>query len=99
LKAVNTGLDEFSPYVSPDENCRLFTRQGPGGSREADLFNSQFYGDIGLLYEELQTWGLKELGMIKTADYVHIPAALRIDHMADGLSINKKGFCSQSHLL
>jgi ankyrin repeat protein len=44
-KAVNTGFDEFSPYVSPDENYLLFTRQGPGGSRETDLFISFKKGD------------------------------------------------------
>ena len=39
-KAINTGLEEFSPYVSPGESYLLFTRQGPGGSREGDLFIS-----------------------------------------------------------
>jgi len=39
-KGINTGLEEFSPYVSSDESYLLFTRQGPGGSRESDLFIS-----------------------------------------------------------
>jgi len=46
-----------------------------------DLFNKQFYGDIGLFYEELQTWGLKEVKLINTSDFVYIPIALRINHM------------------
>ncbi|MFC1982411.1 class I SAM-dependent methyltransferase [Chloroflexota bacterium] len=32
-----------------------------------DLFNQQFYGDIGLFYKELQTWGLKELRLVHTS--------------------------------
>jgi ankyrin repeat protein len=39
-RAINTEFNEFSPYVSPDENYLLFTRQGPVGNREADLFIS-----------------------------------------------------------
>ena len=46
-----------------------------------DLFNKQFYGDIGLLYKELQTWGLKEVQLIDTSDFVYIPIALRVNHM------------------
>ena len=46
-----------------------------------DLFNKQFYGDIGLFYEELQTWGLKEVKLVDTSDFVHIPLALRVNHM------------------
>jgi len=46
-----------------------------------DLFNKQFYGDIGLLYEELKTWGLKEVQLIDTSEFVYIPIALRINHM------------------
>jgi Tol biopolymer transport system component len=44
-KAVNTGFEEFSPHVSPDESYLLFTRQGPGGSRQGDLFISFKNGD------------------------------------------------------
>lgn len=47
-----------------------------------DLFNKQFYGDIDLFYEELQTWGLKHVRLIDTSDFVYIPVALRLDHMA-----------------
>jgi len=46
-----------------------------------DLFNKQFYGDIGLFYEELETWGLKEVKLVDTSDFVYIPIALRINHM------------------
>ena len=46
-----------------------------------DLFNRQFYGDPGPLYEELQTWGLKEMTLVETSDYLYIPVALRINHM------------------
>ena len=46
-----------------------------------DLFNKQFYGDIGLFYEELKTWGLKEVKLVDTSDFVYIPVALRINHM------------------
>jgi ubiquinone/menaquinone biosynthesis C-methylase UbiE len=46
-----------------------------------DLFNKQFYGDIGLFYEELKTWGLKEVKLIDTSEFVYIPIALRINHM------------------
>ena len=46
-----------------------------------DLFNKQFYGDIGLFYEELKTWGLKEVKLVDTSDFVHIPVALRVNHM------------------
>ena len=46
-----------------------------------DLFNKQFYGDIGLFYKELKTWGLKEVKFIDTSDFVYIPIALRINHM------------------
>ncbi len=46
-----------------------------------DLFNKQFYGDIGLFYKELQTWGLKEVKLVDTSDFVYIPVALRVNHM------------------
>ena len=46
-----------------------------------DLFNKQFYGDIGIFYEELKTWGLKEVNLVNAEDFVHIPVALRVNHM------------------
>jgi hypothetical protein len=46
-----------------------------------DLYNKQFYGDIDLFYEELKTWGLKEVKLIDTSDLVFIPLALRVNHM------------------
>ena len=46
-----------------------------------DLFNKQFYGDIDLFQEEIKTWGLKEVKLIDTSDFVYIPIALRINHM------------------
>ena len=46
-----------------------------------DLFNRQFYGDIALFYEELKTWGLGEVKLIETSDFVYIPIALRVNHM------------------
>lgn len=46
-----------------------------------DLFNKQFYGDIGIFYQELKTWGLKEVNLVNTEDFVHIPVALRVNHM------------------
>jgi ubiquinone/menaquinone biosynthesis C-methylase UbiE len=46
-----------------------------------DLFNKQFYGDIALFNEELKTWGLKEINLIETSDFVSIPRALRVNHM------------------
>ena len=46
-----------------------------------DLFNRQFYGDIALFYEELKTWGLREVKLIDTSDFVYIPIALRVNHM------------------
>lgn len=52
-----------------------------------DLFNKQFYGDMDVFYKELQTWGLKELGMVDTIDFVHIPVAMRIDHMVGGSKV------------
>ena len=52
-----------------------------------DLFNKQFYGDIGLFYKELQTWGLKEVRLVDTSDFVYIPVALRINHMVGNSKI------------
>ena len=52
-----------------------------------DLFNRQFYGDIALLYEELKTWGLREVKLIETSDFVYIPIALRVNHMLGNSSI------------
>ena len=46
-----------------------------------DIFNKQFYGDIGLFYEELKTWGLREVKLVDTSDFVYIPIALRVNHM------------------
>lgn len=46
-----------------------------------DLFSKQFYGDIALFSEDLKTWGLKEVKLIEISDLVHIPIALRINHM------------------
>ncbi|MFC2052391.1 class I SAM-dependent methyltransferase [Chloroflexota bacterium] len=52
-----------------------------------DLFNKQFYGDIGLFYKELQTWGLKEVRLVDTSDFVYIPVALRLNHMVGNSKI------------
>jgi ubiquinone/menaquinone biosynthesis C-methylase UbiE len=52
-----------------------------------DLFNKQFYGDIGLVYKELQTLGLKELRLVDTSDFVYIPVALRLNHMVGNSKI------------
>jgi len=52
-----------------------------------DLFNKQFYGDIGLFYKELQTWGLKELRLVDTSNFVYIPVALRLNHMVGNSKI------------
>jgi len=46
-----------------------------------DLFNKQFYGDINLFYKELTSWGLKEVKLIDTSDFLYIPLALRVNHM------------------
>jgi ubiquinone/menaquinone biosynthesis C-methylase UbiE len=46
-----------------------------------DLINRQFYGDIDRFYEEVKTWGLKEVYLVNTSDFVYIPVALRINHM------------------
>ncbi|MBN2075643.1 MAG: class I SAM-dependent methyltransferase [Dehalococcoidales bacterium] len=52
-----------------------------------DLYNKQFYGDMELMFKELETWGLKELGVVDTLEHVHIPIALRLDHMVGGSKI------------
>ena len=52
-----------------------------------DLFNKQFYGDIGIFYEELLRWGLKEVKLVDTSDYVYIPIALRTNHMVGNSKI------------
>ena len=52
-----------------------------------DLFNKQFYGDIGLFYEELLRWGLKEVKLVDTSDFVYIPIALRTNHMVGNSKI------------
>jgi ubiquinone/menaquinone biosynthesis C-methylase UbiE len=52
-----------------------------------DLFNKQFYGDIDLLKKEMQTWGLKEIKITDTSEFVYIPVALRVNHMAGNSKI------------
>ena len=52
-----------------------------------DLFNKQFYGEIGLFHEELKTWELKELKLVDTSDFVYIPIALRTNHMVGNSKI------------
>jgi len=52
-----------------------------------DLFNKQFYGDMDIFYQELQSWGLKEISLVNTSDFVHIPVALRVNHMVGNSKI------------
>jgi ubiquinone/menaquinone biosynthesis C-methylase UbiE len=52
-----------------------------------DLFNKQFYGDMDIFYKELQSWGLKELRLVDSADFVYIPLALRVEHMVGNAKI------------
>jgi len=52
-----------------------------------DLFNKQFYGDMDIFYQELKSWGLKEISLVNTSDFVHIPIALRINHMVGNSKI------------
>jgi len=60
----------------------------PGGSFAfQDLFNKQFYGDMDIFYKELQSWGLKEFRLVDTSDFVHIPLALRVEHMVGNAKI------------
>jgi ubiquinone/menaquinone biosynthesis C-methylase UbiE len=67
------------------EALRLVRKGGVFAFQE--LFNKQFYGDIGLFYKELQTWGLKELRLVDTSDFVYIPVALRLNHMVGNSKI------------
>jgi SAM-dependent methyltransferase len=52
-----------------------------------DLFNKQFYGDMDSFYTELQSWGLKEFRLVDSSDFVHIPPALRVEHMVGNAKI------------
>jgi ubiquinone/menaquinone biosynthesis C-methylase UbiE len=52
-----------------------------------DLFNKQFYGDMDNLRQELHSWGLREFALVDSSDYVHIPLALRVEHMAGNAKI------------
>lgn len=52
-----------------------------------DLFNKQFYGDMNIFYKELHSWGLKEFRLVDSADFVHIPLALRVEHMVGNAKI------------
>jgi len=52
-----------------------------------DLFNKQFYGDMEIFYKELQSWGLKEFRLVDSSDFVYIPLALRVEHMAGNAKI------------
>jgi len=52
-----------------------------------DLFNKQFYGDMDIFYQELQSWGLKEIRLVDTSDFVYIPIALRVNHMVGNSKI------------
>ena len=52
-----------------------------------DLFNKEFYGDMDVFYQELQNWGLKEVKLVDTSNFVYIPVALRVDHMVGNSKI------------
>ncbi len=52
-----------------------------------DLFNKQFYGDMNNFHNELQSWGLKEFRLVDSSDFVHIPLALRVEHMVGNAKI------------
>ena len=52
-----------------------------------DLFNKQFYGDMDIFYKELQSWGLKKFKLVDSSDFVHIPVALRVEHMVGNAKI------------
>lgn len=66
--------------VSLIRDALLVLKDG-GAFAFQDLFNKQFYGDIGLFYEELKTWRLKAVKLVDSSDFVYIPIALRINHM------------------
>ena len=60
----------------------------PGGTFVfQDLFNKQFYGDMDKFYKELQSWGPKEFRLVDSSDFVHIPLALRVEHMVGNAKI------------
>ena len=40
-----------------------------------------------IFYQELQSWGLKEISLVNTSDFVYIPIALRINHMVGNSKI------------
>ena len=67
------------------ENLRVL-KQG-GSFAFQDLSNKQFYGDMDIFYKELQSWGLKELRLVDSSDFVYIPLALRVEHMAGNAKI------------
>ncbi|MBN2240997.1 MAG: methyltransferase domain-containing protein [Dehalococcoidales bacterium] len=52
-----------------------------------DLFNNQFYENTDNLVEDLKALGLKEVKVADTLEMVHIPLALKLDHMVGGSKI------------
>ncbi|MBN2334490.1 class I SAM-dependent methyltransferase [Candidatus Bathyarchaeota archaeon] len=50
-----------------------------------DLFNDQFY-DKGFL-DDVRGWGLADVGYIDAAEFIDIPLALRMKHMAGGSGV------------
>lgn len=52
-----------------------------------DLFNKEFYGDIDVFLEDVRYWGLKEVSLVPTSDYIYIPVALRLSHIVGGSKI------------
>ena len=47
-----------------------------------DLFNSEFYDDPKNLEGVLRSWGLEDVQFAKSSEYIRIPLALRINHIA-----------------
>ena len=52
-----------------------------------DLFNEQFYADPESLVEEVRSWGLADVRFVRSADHIHVPVPLRINHMVGGSGV------------
>ena len=52
-----------------------------------DLFNEEFYGNIDALLENIREWGLKEVNLVVSSDYIYVPVALRLRHIVGGSKI------------
>ena len=75
-------LELVADYADPEEHLPVEMLVNPDHPA-----NEQFYADPENLTDEVRSWGLADVRFVRSADHIHVPVPLRINHMVGGSGV------------